>query len=187
MIGSAFCKEWVPTDLLDRETGIEFDPVVDTERLWEVFCGINDTWALVRRPRGDGSAADASVLRSSWREFVSLRIQQTPSYAGEYANALRVLDDLASIYGDDALEKLLFESGLAYDKSGRMAGVGEKTHPNTRLGHAKHYVIDEFISVLVVAGGFRSIAGWNYKGFLGGSRFNRAARMVLPITRGAGT
>jgi hypothetical protein len=187
MIGSAFCKEWVPIDLLDLETSPEFDPVVDIERLWEVFRGINDTWTLVRRPRGDGSVADASALRSSWREFVSLRIHQTPSYAGEYANALRVLDDLASLYGDDALTKLLLESGLAYDKAGRMAGVGERTHPNTRLGHAKHYVIDEFISVLVVAGGFRGVAGWNYKGFLGGSRFNRAARVVLPANPGSGT
>ena len=66
-----------------------------------------------------------------------------------------------------------------------MAGVGASTHPNTRLGHAKHYVIDEFISVLVLAGGFRGLAGWNYKGFLGGSRFNRAARVVRPAAGGA--
>jgi hypothetical protein len=184
MIGSTFCKEWVPTDPLDLAVDLEFDPLVDTERLWEVFCGINDAWALVHRPRGDGSVADASALRSSWREFVSLRIHETPSYAGEYANALRVLGDLTSLYGDEALAKLLFESGLAYDKSGRMAGVNEGSHPNTRLGHAKHYVIDEFISVLVVAGGFRDVAGWNYKGFLGGSRFNRAVRVVLPAIRG---
>lgn len=187
MIGSAFCKEWVAADLLDPETGPEFDPITDTDRLWEVFCAINDAWALVERPHGNGVTPDASALRSSWREFVTLRIWQMPTYRGEYANALRVLDDLTTTFGDDALDKLLFESGLAYDKSGRMSGVAQRTHPNTRIGHAKHYVIDEFISVLVVAGGFRGIAGWNHKGFLGGSRFNRAARVVMPTRQGACT
>jgi hypothetical protein len=187
MIGSAFCKEWVAADLLDPGTEPEFDPHEDTERLWEVFCGINDAWALVERPHGTGVTADASALRSSWREFLTLRIRQTPSYQGEYVNALRVLHDLKTTFGDDALDKLLFESGLAYDGSGRMSGVAQRTHPNTRIGHAKHYVIDEFISVLVVAGGFRGIAGWNHKGFLGGSRFNRAARVVMPTSRRAHT
>jgi hypothetical protein len=187
MIGSAFCKEWVSPDLLDPENQPDLDKNIDLERLWELFCGINETWALVERPHGDRRVPDASVLRSSWREFVTLRIHQEPSYAGEYANALRVLDELDALYADKTLEKLLFGSGLAYDRSGRMAGVGERTHPNTRLGHTKHYVVDEFISVLVVAGGFRSMAGWNYKGFLGGSRFNRAARVVSPTGRGAPT
>ena len=44
--------------------------------------------------------------------------------------------------------------------------------PETRLAHAKKFVIDEFIRVNVVASGFKSFAapdnnGKNYKGYLG--------------------
>ena len=84
MTGRAFCKEWVPPDLLDPSAAPRFDPVEGPERLWDVFSGINDAWGLVTRPHGDGTIPDASALRSSWREFIGLRLHQAPSYEGEY-------------------------------------------------------------------------------------------------------
>ena len=52
----------------------------------------------------------------------------------------------------------------------------------TRLAHTKKFVVDEFIRVNIVASGFKSFGGpdnngRNYKGYIGGSRYNLRARV----------
>jgi hypothetical protein len=87
-------------------------------------------------------------------------------YAGEYSNAVSCIGELIEMYGEaQAFQKLFFESG-----------VEQKSPPLTRLAHAKVYVVDELIRVQVSQEGFKSWQGHNYKGFIGGSRFNRKPR-----------
>jgi hypothetical protein len=62
--------------------------------------------------------------------------------------------------------------------------TGETKDPSksmSRLRHAKVFVVDEFIRVQIVAGGFRGFGGrnraYNYNGFLRGTRYNRVQRV----------
>lgn len=139
--------------------------------LWEIFAAINETWELFHTRDPAHPVKDASNLRSTWLEFIGLRADSgdSPSYVGEYDNALAVASRLKAKAGDQpvhiALKPLLFAPGDA----------------PTPLANAKHYVVDEFISVMVVASGFKEFGGRNYDGFLGGSRFNRVTRVVTPV------
>ena len=101
-----------------------------------------------------------------------------PSYVAEYVNALEVVEELIAMYGEvDAFERLFLANGMPVDHRGN--------YPlDTRLAHAKYFVVDEFIRVQVVAGGFKNFIRphlteirpeniVNYNGFIAGSRFNR--------------
>lgn len=103
-----------------------------------------------------------------------------PSYVAEYVNAIAVVDELIATHGEDeAFNKLFFDNGLAEHSL------------DTRLAHAKYFVVDEFIRVQVTAGGFKKFIRpddeqrdgirpdniVNYRGFIAGSRFNR----ILPV------
>lgn len=136
-------------------------------RLWPILVQIGKQWGNL----GQGSAA----IRSSWLEFLDAKTTKAPSYAGEYENALVVMHELKAIYGEDeAFRRLFFDNGIP---SG---------DPTTRVAHVKRFVVDEFIKMQVVAGGFRRFVGIddrdqgeivNYNGFVGGSRFNRIRRV----------
>ncbi len=164
-IGGKFCSDPIPPGLI-RSEGQEMT-VLERETLWELFQAIGTHWSDLH-PR----AADSSTLRSSWLEFLDAKTNHDPSYTAEYANAVMVINELKSIYPHEleAYGMLFFEHGLPDGP------------PMTRLAHAKTYVVNEFIRVNVVASGFRSFGrpdnnGRNYKGFLGGSRFNLRARV----------
>jgi hypothetical protein len=91
------------------------------------------------------------------------------------------VDELIEEHGEDEAFRLLFlENDIP---NGPLA---------TRLAHAKKYVIDEFIRVNVVVSGFKSFGGpgnhgKNYRGYLGGSRYNIHARVREYDPKSAGT
>jgi hypothetical protein len=135
--------------------------------LWQLFQAIGRAWGDLHP-----AAQDASTLKSSWLEFIAAKTDTDPSYTAEYASAAMVVRELQDVYpdGDQAFEKLFFDNGIPPGP------------PTSRLAHAKKYVVDEFIRVNVVASGFRSFGpaggrGRNYKGYIGGSRYNLRARV----------
>lgn len=127
------------------------------ENLWEICEAIGSFWSFDR-------VAD---YKSAWLEFMNSKTMEEPSYFGEYGNAVAVIQELKSVYGEQAFEMLLFRHGIS---GGSL---------NSRLAHAKRYVVDEFIRVLVISGGFRSFLDLrddepaNYRGHVGGSRYRR--------------
>ena len=165
-IGGVICSQAVAATLLDHEDTelTEFTKVA----LWEIFVAIGRCW---------GNLPDDSISeKSSWLEFVHAKTHDEPSYVGEYANAIAVVQELKAMYGDEQAFTLLFL------RNGIPAGA-----PTTRLAHAKRYVVDEFIRVQIVAGGFKGFGDphpLNYGGFIGGSRYNRLPRVraYIPVT-----
>jgi hypothetical protein len=141
----------------------------EMEQLWVLFHAIGEYWK--------NTTDDSAGQRSSWTEFVILRATQRPSYVTEYENALKVIAELQAEFGDDAFHTL-FQHKLK-----------EKDKPQTRLDHAKKFVVDEFIRMQIVAGGFRGFGSdtdgknraklrpLNYNGFVRGSRYNRLVQV----------
>lgn len=140
------------------------------EPLWELFQQIGRIWTNVFN--------DSAGQRSSWLEFIKLRCETKPSYLAEYQNSVRVINELIERHGIvKAYERLLLHRGLAN---------GTSTFPiRNRLDHAKVYVVNEFLRVQIIAGGFRGFGAdedggqrqkfrpVNYNGFIRGSRYNR--------------
>lgn len=158
-------RELLPPTLLVSPIG-QLKPV-EVERLWDLFQQIGRTW--------DNISADSAGQRSSWFEFIGLRCTKEPSYLAEYRSALQVVQELVEAYGlVEGYRELFFNSKL----------TGETKDPSktmSRLRHAKVFVVDEFIRVQIVAGGFRGFGGrnraYNYNGFLRGTRYNRVQRV----------
>jgi hypothetical protein len=168
-IGSRICAEPLVATLLPADPR----PLTSNEvsSLWRIFVAIGHTWKNTYR--------DSAGLKSSWLEFLSEKTVIRPSYVAEYLNAIAVVAELVSLYGEaDAFDRLFLRNGLPADKNGRLLAL------DSRLAHAKHFVVDEFIRVQIVAGGFRNFVqpDWptiehdytvNYNGFIAGSRFGR--------------
>jgi hypothetical protein len=168
MIGGPVCRGPLASQLLLAEprelTRAEIDG------LWRIFAAIGRTW--------QNTVHDSAGLRSSWLEFVAEKTLVRPSYVAEYTNALEVVEELVALYGEsDAFAKLFLDNGIPVDAKGYY-------RLGTRLAHAKYFVVDEFIRVQIVAGGFRNFIRphlpnilpeniVNYNGFIAGSRFNR--------------
>ena len=165
MIGGEVCKQQLASQLLPAEprelTRAEIDG------LWRIFVAIGTMW--------QNTVHDSAGLKSSWLEFLTSKTRIQPSYVAEYVNALEVVEELIKIYKEtEAFEKLFLDNGIIPADS-----------LDTRLAHAKHFVVDEFIRVQIVAGGFKNFIRpqqnpeirpdniVNYNGFIAGSRFNR--------------
>ena len=164
MIGGEYCQSALQPGLLPRE-GPELTPY-ERNALWKIFQAIGRVWENLHP-----TALDSSNLKSSWLDFVEAKTDAEPSYVAEYSNAVLVVDELIDLHGDDEAYRLFFLHN----------GIPDGP-PVTRLAHAKKYVVDEFIRVNVVASGFKSFGapdnnGKNYKGYLGGSRYNIRARV----------
>lgn len=162
-------------------------PLQQSERevLWTIATAIYETWQLDSTDK-DPFAHHVSHLYSTWCEHVNLRAQPSaqsrlPSYVGEYENAINIATDLMAVdpaaKPAAALQRLLFARPKSSGTSPTSAGI----RLDTPLLHAKRYVVDEFITVLIVGGGFRQFAGWNYNGFIGGSRFDQVNAIVQPL------
>jgi hypothetical protein len=170
LIGGPLAREKLKAALLPAEPR----PLLqtETEALFDIFAAIGVAW---------GNALHGSLgLRSSWLEFLKQKTTQRPSYIAEYVNAIEVMAELKSLYGAEAFTKLFFANGIPQAGSADRAQL----RLDSRLAHLKHYVVDEFIRVQVVAGGFKQFAQphqgaehpdhiINYNGFIAGSRFNR--------------
>lgn len=165
-----FCLERVGINLISAKPRAL--QAAEITGLWEILEAIVEVWCPDSGP-GRG-AARAAKSRSSWLEFVRLRADsgEAPSYVGEYENALQVLETLNAAHGEQAMPMLLF--------------APKTVSAECRLGHAKKYVADEFMSVAIVSGGFRHFGGRNFAGYLGGSRFNAAGTICSPVQTPAG-
>lgn len=122
----------------------------DLDELWELFIAIHSVWG--------SQSCRPEDMASRWREFIQLKISESPSYATRYRDGCELISELRVQHGDDLYQYLLL-NGQLHSKS------------NSRLADLKRYVIDEFIRVYVSSGGFRSFGGKNYSGFVSGSRF----------------
>lgn len=169
MIGGEVCKQRLASQLLPAEprelTRAEIDD------LWRVFVAIGTVWK--------NTVHDSAGFKSSWLEFLTEKTRIQPSYVAEYVNALEVVEELVEMYKAKAFEKFFLDNGIPLDSKGVLSQL------DTRLAHAKHFVVDEFIRVQIVAGGFKNFIRpqqvakirpeniVNYNGFIAGSRFNR--------------
>jgi hypothetical protein len=180
MIGGEICKQRLAAELLPAEprklTRAEIDG------LWRIFVAIGRVWK--------NTAHDSTDLKSSWLEFLTAKTMIRPSYVSEYVNALEVVAELVKIYGEaKAFENLFLDNGEPRDNDGAplskpLCRDDISIVLDTRLAHAKHFVVDEFIRVQIVTGGFKNFIRpheteirpeniVNYNGFIAGSRFNR--------------
>lgn len=154
----------------------------ELERLWQIFSAINQKWSLFCNDAGNASEHALYRARSSWREFVRLRANpehpwQGVSYIAEYENAIEVVARLKQAEPDRAFE-LLFAVGTKDAE----APPADAEIPAELLRHARHFVVDEFISVMVISGGFKDFGGRNYNGYMAGSRSNRTVSITAPFT-----
>jgi hypothetical protein len=165
LAGGPVCTAPVPP----RQIEAEPRPLsrAEVEALWRIFAAIGAAWGNVRH--------DSRGQRSSWLEFVRLRAERRPSYVAEYVGAIEAVAELEAMHGADGADHaLLFAHGVP------------KGALDTRLAHVRRFVVEEFIHVQLVAGGFRGFLPappddppqrLNFDGFLAGSRYNR----VLPV------
>jgi hypothetical protein len=157
MIGGDYCNTDVSADLLPGD--IQELTAHEIDMLWRIFQAIGQTWSDTK--------TRSINIRSDWLEFIHAKTRVAPSYTGEYSNAVSCVSEMILIYGEkEAFRKLLLDHGMP----------DPKAPPLTRVAHAKVYVVNEFIRVQVAKEGFKSWQGSNYKGFIGGSRFNRKPR-----------
>jgi hypothetical protein len=166
LIGGEFCSEPLAENLLPSEPRELTTTEIDG--LWRVFEEIAKAW--------DKPEHDPARLKSSWLEFLRAKTPSRPSYVAEYVNAIEVIDDLIE-HEDKPFHRLFFDNGLPRGALG------------TRLAHAKNFVVDEFIKVQIVAGGFKSFVEpddppairpdnvSNHRAFIAASRYNR----ILPV------
>ena len=164
MIGGAYCQSVLEPGLISA-MGQKLTPY-ERAALWKIFQAIGRVWADLHP-----TATDSSNLKSSWLDFVQAKTDAEPSYVAEYSNAVLCVDELIEAHGEAEAFRLLFLKNDIPPGS-----------PTTRLAHAKKYVVDEFIRVNVVISGFKSFGGpgnhgKNYRGYLGGSRYNIHAKV----------
>ena len=164
MIGGEFCKARVEPGLFNP-AGQTLTPF-EREGLWRIFQAIGRVWDDLHP-----AATDSANLKSSWLDFLEAKLNCEPRYVAEYSNAVQCVEELIELHGEEKAFTLLFLD----------SDIPEGL-PLTRLAHAKKFVVNEFIRVNVVASGFKSFGrpdhhGKNYKGYLGGSRYNLLARV----------
>ena len=165
-IGGQLCQDKVSANLLDHED-LQLNQF-QLDKLWQLFVHIGKVWG--------NQTNDSENIKSSWLEFIKAKTSSQPLYTGEYANAVMVVQELEEMYQESAYEKLFLSSNIPDGP------------PLTRLAHCKTYVVNEFIRVQVVAGGFKGFeapASLNYKGYVGGSRYNLTPRVrAYPAKKG---
>ncbi len=168
IIGGKVCAQPLANRLLHVEPRELTHAEID--KLWKIFVEIGIAW--------ENTVHDSAGLKSSWLEFIKEKSLRKPSFVAEYVNAIQVVDELVKMYKKNAFHKLFFENGLTVNRFGGPVSL------DTRLAHAKHFVVDEFIRVQIIAGGFKNFVQkdsseirpeniTNYNGFIASSRYNR--------------
>lgn len=125
-------------------------------KLWQLYCNICEFWQ---------TTDDPSFMRSDLFVFISNRIESNTKYMAEYANYIEVIDELIEESGDKQAYVKLFTDPL-----------GNITPPVSKLARAKQFVVNEFISLNLALGGFKTFGNpnvadgilLNYPGFIGG-------------------
>jgi hypothetical protein len=124
-------------------------------KLWSLFTAIADHWKL--------TDLDVGLFRSRWLDMLEARCSGAPDYRGEYVNAVEVSEALVTALGRETAIDTIYGKTV----------VTTAAQATTRLGHAKFFVINDFIRCFIACGGFRGFVphARNYSGFMGGSRF----------------
>jgi len=121
------------------------------EAMWGIFVAIGDFWVL-----GD----DPEPYRLRFQAFLTNRIALNPIYSNLYAAALRLVRELVKAHGKAKGYELLFT------QKPRSGPVGP---PQTELEFIQLYVTNEFISLRLALGSFKSFGAVNYCGYFGGA------------------
>lgn len=109
--------------------------------LWQLWSAIGDRHQM-------------GVLgRGAFIEIVALKTSQTPSYRSEYHNAIALVE--SALHDPTSLAAKLDEIESSQD-------------PTTPSGHARNFVVNEFVRLHVSSGGFASFGFSNYAGYPGG-------------------
>ena len=122
----------------------------EVDELWKLFSAIHTAWG--------GDECRVEDMASRWREFVDVKVDQSPSYLPYYQQAVKTLKELRRAHGDDLYQYIFF-------------GAQQHRETDKHFVELKRHIVDEFIRVYVSSGGFRSYGSRNYGGFVFGSRF----------------
>lgn len=147
-------------------TGVERRLTEDEfSQLWYLFKLIEVAWQF--EPIADR-------LRSQWEDMMLARCRDIEriepntkapkliSYAAEYVNAANVIAELRNELNETDLIEIIFFSNAEVIL--------------TRLDHMKAFVVDDFIKLYVLSGGFKQFGNGklkdsNYRAFMKGSRY----------------
>ncbi|MBV1686351.1 hypothetical protein KRR38_01355 [Novosphingobium sp. G106] len=113
-----------------------------------MFVAIGTYWKL-----GD----DPEPYRSRLKVFMDNRIAISPLYRGYYSTAAEVIADLIAAQGNEKAFETLFKIKVP-------DGV-----PSTAIDVAKRFVVNEFITMRLAFGGFKSFGARNFNGYFGGT------------------
>jgi hypothetical protein len=155
----------------------------ELEKLWEICREINKNWLLFCSDDGQPCEHTLNQLHSAWLEFVQLRANpehnyQGLSYIAEYESAIDVIAQLKKSDPENAFN-LVFSVNAWVPDNPTLDGGNITDDP---LWHAKKFVVDEFMTVMIVSGGFKHFGGKNYNGYMAGSRFNRTVSITAPFS-----
>jgi hypothetical protein len=147
-----FWDEPLPTEMLSPPIAPLSNESVEV--LWSLFGAIAVHWHI---------DIEVDLFRSRWLDMLEARCSYSPDYRGEYINAADVYEALTAKLGRPSAIAKIYKDTIAI-------GLEQAV---TRLGHAKFYVVNDFIRCFVATGGFRGFVpkARNYTGYMGGSRF----------------
>jgi len=120
------------------------------EAMWRLFQAIGRFW---------GNTEDIEAYQSRFHGFLLNRIALNPLYKDYYTSAQAVIADLIVAHGgEDPAYRFLFTNGNA-----------NQPPPETPLQSARQRVSNEFISIYLALGGFKTFGAINYPGYFGGA------------------
>lgn len=131
--------------------------------LWSVFEGIAEYWELKLN-------FNFELVHRRWLDMIQARCSGDPDYSGEYVNAVNVCKALEKQLNRDAALVKIYKETIMTDHFEEGTRIKEGS---TRIQHAKHFVINDFIRCFIINGGYRGFVpgALNYTGYMGGSRY----------------
>jgi hypothetical protein len=134
-------------------TGVIDEQLMDD--FWLLFNRTGERWRLW---------GSVNLSHTEFERIINAKTTQQPSYLTEYREAGQLLQDISPEWrtGGPAIDQLFRIPANVYEFN------------KTRLGRAQRYVIEEFITLLVTYGGFRSFGFTTYRGYTGGPLHARA-------------
>ncbi|WP_016957353.1 hypothetical protein [Catenovulum agarivorans] len=118
------------------------------EAMWRLFCQIKDYWQL---------SVPETGVKSQLLVFMQNRIKIDLNYYADYKNAAKVIRELTYQLGEQAAYEKLFT-----DPSANLQP------PTTHLARARQRVSNEFITLALAVGGFKTFGAKNALGFISG-------------------
>jgi hypothetical protein len=129
-------------------------PQPTVELLWGVFVAIGEQWSLGDNP---------SSYRLRFETFLENRINISPIYENYYLDGAEFVSALITELGRTGAYDRLFTQKPRVPQSGI---------PATQLEAVQRFVANEFISLRLSLGGFKSFGATNYRGYFGGANID---------------